>query len=208
MQKIRPTHPWRQAWNSDYKRHQIIIGTTIMMMVVFTLPFFFNYIQKRHGFLMHDWVLAEIPPHNVSVAIFSVIWGMALLCIYRAVYKPNIYIFYCWTLILVSISRLITISLIPLDPPEGLITLTDPLTGIFYGESLVTKDLFFSGHTAVLTLMFLCLEKRSDKIIGFFAILVVAVLLLVQHIHYTIDILAAPFFVYGCYWVTRHFLKE
>ena len=157
---------------------------------------------------MHDWLLAAIPPHNVSVAIFSVIWGMALLILYRAIYNPEIYINYCWTLILVCIARLATISLVPLAPPVGLINLTDPLTGIFYGESTITKDLFFSGHTATLTLIFLCLEKRTDKIIGFFAILIVAVLLLVQHIHYTIDILAAPVFVYGCYRLTRHFLKE
>ena len=133
---------------------------------------------------------------------------MGLLIIYRAVYNPQIYINYCWTLVLVCIVRIITISLIPLDPPAGLITLTDPLTGIFYGESLITKDLFFSGHTATLTLIFLCLEKRSDKLLGFLAIIVVAVLLLVQHIHYTMDILAAPVFVYACYRLTLHLLKD
>ena len=133
---------------------------------------------------------------------------MGLLIIYRAVYNPQIYINYCWTLILVSLARIITISFIPLDPPAGLITLTDPLTGIFYGESLITKDLFFSGHTATLTLIFLCLEKGSDKFIGLMAIILVAVLLLVQHIHYTMDIIAAPFFVYACFRLTQHLLKD
>ena len=179
-----------------------------MLAVVFTLPSFFNYIQKRHGVFLNDWFLALIPPHNVSIAIFSIIWGMGLLIIYRAVHNPQIYINYCWTLILVCIVRIITISLIPLDPPAGLITLTDPLTGVFYGESLITKDPFFSGHTATLTLIFLCLEKRSDKYLGLLAIIIVAVLLLVQHIHYTMDIIAAPFFVYACFLFTRNLLKD
>jgi hypothetical protein len=199
---------WKQTWGLISKRHQIVYGTGIMLAVVFTLPSFFNYIQKRHGVFLNDWLLALIPPHNVSIAIFSIIWGMGLLIIYRAVHNPQIYINYCWTLILVSILRIITISLIPLDPPAGLINLTDPLTGIFYGESLITKDLFFSGHTATLTLIFLCLEKRSDKYLGLLAIIIVAVLLLVQHIHYTMDIIAAPFFVYACFLFIRNLLKD
>jgi hypothetical protein len=108
--------------------------------------------------------------------------------------------------VLVCIARFITIILVPLDPPTGLIPLTDPLTGVFYGNALIIKDLFFSGHTATLTLVFLCLRKRNDKIIAFCAVVAVAVLLLVQHIHYTIDILAAPFITYACYRLARYLL--
>lgn len=155
---------------------------------------------------MHDWVLAQIPPHNVSVAIFIFIWGMGLLILYRAVYKPQIYITYVWALIVVTLVRLITISFVALNPPVGLIPLADPLTGIFYGQALITKDLFFSGHIATLTLILLCLEKRNDKILGFTSIIIVAFLLLVQHIHYTIDIVASPFITYTCYKLVKTLL--
>jgi PAP2 superfamily C-terminal len=197
---------WKDTWGSPYKRRQIIFGSVIMLLIVFMLPLFFNHIEKRKGTLLNDWLLAQIPPHNVSVLIFAVIWGMILLILYRAIYHPSIYINYCWALILVSLARLTCISLVPLSPPQGLIPLTDPITGIFYGESNITKDLFFSGHVATLTLIFLCLEIKSDKIIAFFAIIVVAVLLEVQHIHYSIDILAAPVITYLCFLVTRYFL--
>jgi len=133
---------------------------------------------------------------------------MVLLTFSRALYKPSIYIIYCWALIPITITRFITISIVPLEPPIGLIPLTDPLTGVFYGQALITKDLFFSGHIATLTLMFLCLEKRNDKIIGFLAALVVACLLVVQHIHYSIDILASPGITYICYRLTRKFLDK
>ena len=179
-----------------------------MLSVVFTMPLFFGHIEKRQGTLINDPVLAAVPPHNVSVLIFSVIWGMVLLTFSRALYKPSIYIIYCWALIPITITRFITISIVPLEPPIGLIPLTDPLTGVFYGQALITKDLFFSGHIATLTLMFLCLEKRNDKIIGFLAALVVACLLVVQHIHYSIDILASPGITYICYRLTRKFLDK
>lgn len=199
---------WKETWSVSIKRQQIIIGTCIMMSVVFTMPLFFTHIEKRQGTLINDPVLAAIPPHNVSVLIFAIIWGMVLLTAARAAYKPSIYIIYCWALIPITIARFIAISIVPLEPPVGLQPLIDPLTGVFYGQHFITKDLFFSGHIATLTLIFLCLEKRNDKIIGFIATLVVAFLLLVQHIHYTIDILASPGIVYICYSLTHRFLDK
>jgi hypothetical protein len=199
---------WRETWKVALKRRQIIIGTIIMMAVVFTMPLFFSHIEKRQGTLINDPVLAAVPPHNVSLLIFAVIWGMVLLTMWRAAYKPNIYIIYCWALIPATITRFIAISLVPLEPPLGLRPLIDPLTGIFYGQAQITKDLFFSGHIATLTLIFLCLEKRNDKIIGFLATITVACLLVVQHIHYTIDILASPGVVYIWYRLTRKFLDD
>jgi len=199
---------WSNTWKQTLKRRQIIVGTVIMLSVVFTMPLFFGHIEKRQGTLINDPVLAAVPPHNVSVAIFAIIWGMVLLTMIRAAYKPQIYIIYCWALIPITIARFIAISIVPLEHPIGLIPLTDPLTGIFYGQALITKDLFFSGHIATLTLIFLCLQKRNDKIIGFFATIIVAGLLVVQHIHYTIDILASPGIVYICYRLTRRFLDD
>ena len=199
---------WKKTWRAARTRHQIIIGTSIMLSIVYVLPFFFKHIEKRQGILLHDWVLAAVPAHNVSVLIFSFIWGMVVLIFIRALYSPQIYINYCWTLIFVSLARLACISMVALEPPTGLIPLTDPLTGVFYGQALITKDLFFSGHTATLVLIFLCLEKRNDKIIGMISIICVAVLLVIQHIHYTIDILAAPLITYLCFRLTRYFLSK
>jgi len=199
---------WKETWKLAYRRQQIVIGTIIMLSVVFTMPLFFGHIEKRQGTLIKDPVLAAIPPHNVSVLIFAIIWGMIFLTMIRAAYKPSIYIIYCWALIPITLARFVSISIVPLEPPIGLIPLTDPLTGVFYGQALITKDLFFSGHIATLTLIFLCLEKRNDKIIGFIATLVVAFLLLVQHIHYTIDILTSPGIVYICYRLTRRFFDK
>ena len=197
---------WKATWNTRHKKQQIVIGTLLMLAVVIVMPHFFNAIQKRNGKLLDDWLLAIIPARNVSIAIFAIIWAMIILAIVRAMKDPSIYITYCWAYVFVTAARLACISLVPLEPPIGLIQLTDPITGIFYGNSVITKDLFFSGHTATLTLICLCLKKRNDQIIAAVATVVVAFLLLVQHIHYTIDILAAPVFVYVFYRATRYFL--
>ena len=203
MPSSSPKDNWKATWNSRSKRYQMIIGTVIMLAIVFTLPHFFGYIQKREGAVLNDWLLARIPPHNVSVLIFAIIWGMALLILIRAINNPSIYITFCWTLIFVYIVRFVTLSLVALDPPSGMILLVDPVNSAFYANAVITKDLFFSGHTATMVMIFLCLQKPTDKIIALIAAAAVACLLLVQHIHYTIDVLAAPVVVYPCYRLTR-----
>jgi hypothetical protein len=199
---------WTVIWNSHYRHYQMIIGTVIMLAIIFILPFFFAHIEKRNGAVLNDWLLARIPAHNVSVLIFAIIWGMILLIVIRAINNPSIYITYCWTLIFVYIVRFVTISVVALDPPPGMVPLVDPLSSVFYGNATITKDLFFSGHTTTMVLIFLCLERRTDKIIAFIAAFAVAYLLLVQHVHYTIDILAAPIVVYACYRLTRYLLYK
>jgi len=199
---------WKQTWNSSILRAQIIVGSILLVAIFMMLPAFFNLIQKRDGYVINDWVLANIPAHNVSWAIFGIIWGVGLYALWKGIEKPTIYINYLWTLIFVTMLRVLTISLVALDPPKGLIALTDPLTGIFYGESNITKDLFFSGHTSILFLTFLCLEKKTDKILTGAATIIVACLLLVQHVHYTIDVIAAPIIVYPVHRLVKYMLNH
>jgi hypothetical protein len=198
---------WKETWGSSLQRIQLIVGSLLMMIISFMLPPFFNLIQKRDGPVIHDFVLAAIPAHNVSWAIFTVIWGIGFYALWRAIEKPTIYITYLWTFIFITILRILAITLVPLDPPTGLIVLTDPLTAVFYGRSTITKDLFFSGHTSILFLVFLCLERKWDKILALSGTCIVACLLLVQHVHYTIDIIAAPIIIYPVYRVVKYLLN-
>jgi hypothetical protein len=203
---LRIKNNWKNVGSTMSNRLKLIVGSALIFVIISILPIFFNTIQKRDGVVLHDFILDQIPPHNVSVVIFVIIWGMGLLILYRAVMKPDIYLHYIWALIVVCLVRMLTISLVALNPPAGLIPLTDPLTGIFYGESNITKDLFFSGHIATLTLIYLCLENKRDKTFGLIAICIVACLLLVQHIHYTVDIIASPIITYACFRATKYFM--
>jgi hypothetical protein len=195
-------------WNSSTTRFQLITGSTLLAIVLCTMPFFFNSIEKRKGIQLNDLVLDQIPAHNVSVLIFALIWGMAALAFYRAAAKPQMYVTYVWAYSFIMLIRFFTISFVKLDPPAGLIQLTDPLTGIFYGHAQITKDLFFSGHTSTLFLIFLTLEKKWDKALGLFAAIAVAGLLLVQHVHYTLDIIVAPIATYPIYKLVMAMLSS
>lgn len=192
---------WKNAWTNRKFRILTIVCSSILLGILVSFPYFFALIELREGALLNDRLLQLIPPNDVSIPTFIVIWSMSLLLWIRCAQNPSIFILFLCSFILLSFSRMITILLFPLNPPIGLIKLNDPLTSIFYGgtNTFIHKDLFYSGHTSIQFLIFLSLQKKTDKIIAFCASLTIAVLVLVQHIHYTIDVIAAFFFTYLIY---------
>lgn len=196
---------WLTAYDTSLKQVKLLIGSILITAIINIMPGFFRGIEDRNGIVLNDWVLTHLPAYDVSIPIFALIWGMGILMAVRAFYKPAICTTYIWTLIFVCIARFISLTLVKLDPPTGLVPLVDPLTSYFYGHASITKDLFFSGHTSTMVLIYLHLEKKRDKAIALIAALVVMALLLIQHIHYTMDVLAAPVIVYCCYRFARAF---
>jgi membrane-associated phospholipid phosphatase len=192
---------WQGAWESTSFRRKVLVGLFIVIVILSVFPAFFQTIEKRNGILLNDPVLRWLPPHNVSLAIFIIIWSVCLLLIYRVAQAPRIFIVYLWSFIFLSLFRILTITLVPLDPPAGLLGLVDPISNFFYGEKFVTRDLFFSGHTSTVFLMYLCLPSRLDRRLALFATVAVGFLLLVQHVHYTLDVLGAFVFAWIARWI-------
>ncbi len=197
------TNTWSSAWSQPLFRIKFIVVWLLTFPLLTVFHVFFAYIEKREGIELSDWVLEQLPAYNVSLPVFLFIWGATLLAIIRCIKSPQILLLLLWSYLLVSVSRILCIWLVPLNPPPHLIPLVDPLTNFFYGKQYITKDLFFSGHTSSVFIIFLGLEKKRDKVFTLLSAICVAILLLVQHVHYTIDILAAPVAAYLCYKLAR-----
>lgn len=194
---------WQAAWKSNIFRRKFVIGVICLLALLGTFPYFFQVIEQHRGPVLNDWVLGWLPPQDVSLTIFLVIWALALLLLIRARRSPSIFMMFVYSYVLVSLSRMLSINLFPLDPPVGLIPMVDPITNAFYGKVYITRDLFYSGHTSTIFLIFLCLRRRWDRLIALIGSLIIASLLLVQHVHYTIDVLGAFVFSYPLYWVGK-----
>lgn len=171
-------------------------------MILLIFPHFFQYIQQRPGELLNDPLLAMIPARDASLPIFVFIWGSACVLAWRAIESPTVLLRFVCGYVLLTLTRFVTILSFPLEPPLGLIELTDPLSNYFYGPSFITKDLFFSGHTSTQLLIFLCLERPRERLFALVGTFVVGSLVLVQHVHYSIDVLAVPVFTYPLWWLT------
>jgi hypothetical protein len=146
---------------------------------------------------------------DFSVPIFLIIWLMSAWILIRCIQSPDIFILFLTCFILLTLSRIATITLIPLEPPAGLIPLKDPLTSFFYGGTaiFITKDLFYSGHTSTQFLIFLCLTRKTEKRVALLTSILIGIMVLVQHVHYTIDVLAAFPFTYLIYLLGKKIVR-
>lgn len=196
---------WKNAWGNLKFRQMTIAGTIMLLAILISFPFFFAFIEHREGPMLNDPFLVLIPSYDVSILTFLLIWSMTILLWIRMAQSPAIFILFLWCFIILCFSRMITITAFPLNPPPGLIPLKDPLASIFYGgtDKFIQKDLFYSGHTSIQFLMFLCLRKKLDKLLTLISSLAIGILVLIQHIHYSIDVLAAFVFSYVIYRIGK-----
>ena len=192
---------WLEAWQHKRFRYKTIIALLLVAIILILLPTFFAFIEKREGMVLQDFVLDAIPAMDVSIPTFAIIWSVVLLVFYRIYQNPRLFLVVAYGFILMCVLRVLTISLLPLHPPPGLIVLKDPIANIAYGGNgiFITKDLFYSGHPGNMFLFFLCLEHKWDKIIALTASFLVGILVMVQHIHYSFDVFAAFLFTYFIY---------
>lgn len=196
---------WKEAWASPVFRTKLVAGWVCYIGVLLYLPHFFAVIQKKQGVLLDDFVLASLPSINMSPVIFALLYITVIFTIFRAAKSPYLFLLYLWVTLFVSLSRLVTNNSFPLEPPVGLVSLVDPILLPFYGPNGITKDLFYSGHTASVFLAYLILRKKKEKIAALISTIVVGIALLLQHIHYTIDVLAAPIIVYVLFILAKKF---
>ena len=186
-----PNISWKSRWNNPAYRKKCTNLLIISVLLLIAMPYGFDFIESRGGIKWNDPLLDILPSGDLSIPIFVAMYSLALLIIFRVIQNPHLLFQFLQVYITITILRFILIYLIPLDPPVGMVELRDPITKIFYGGKIITRDLFFSGHTSTMFLIFLILQKRNDKIIALGVTLFIVISLLIQHVHYTADVIAA-----------------
>ncbi len=193
-------------WKDFLKKHKlpfIILAITFIVTLV-VIYFFLIYVEKRKGVSLNDPFLAMIPAINVSVPLFILTYSGTLFGVIYAIRKPELAILTAVTYMLVLWFRIICMYFTPLEPPVNIIPLRDfLLESTFYSGNVNLKDLFFSGHTASMFLFFMVTPNKKMKWVYGVVTFLVASLVLIQHAHYTIDILVAPVMVWLAYEISK-----
>lgn len=199
---------WQNAWNYSAFRKSLISSIALLVVMVILTGYFFDCIQyRKQGVVLNDWVLRMLPAIDVSVFIIFLMSSVVLLYILRSALNPNMVITFIMAFVLLLATRIITISVTRLIAPPELIVLKDPMGSLLYPTKFITQDLFYSGHTASLFLFYLCSTKKIDKYYILLATISVGILLLIQHVHYTVDVLFAPLFAFGCFWLSKRIMR-
>ncbi|SHL39320.1 phosphatase PAP2-related protein [Hymenobacter psychrotolerans] len=194
---------WPAAWRTPGFRGRLLGVLVLLLGLVAGLPGFFAFIQARPGVVLPDPLLALLPAYDVSGPTFAVIYLSIGAAVVYLLPRPALLLRALWAYWLLHLCRCLLLWLLPLEPPAGLILLRDPLVDalIYAAPAPITKDLFFSGHTATVALLALAVgpgRLRRWLVPGTVA---VGLLVLVQHAHYTYDVLAAPLFAAFCFWL-------
>jgi hypothetical protein len=177
----------------------IFFSSLIVLVITLTLFVdFLTYIEKRDGFVFNDPFLKLVAPIQLSGFIFILTYFLGIVGVFFSIRNPILFICLIQAYTILTVFRIMSIYLVPLDPPLSLIPLKDSfLEMFFYSGRQNLKDLFFSGHTATIFLFAFGFKKKYQRLFFFLGASLVGVLVLLQHIHYSIDVLAAPFFAYG-----------
>ncbi len=197
---------WKLAFKNKHFVAKFIASFVFLFALMYFFAWFLNYVEQRQGHVFYDPVLNFLRPRDVSDIIFFTTYGASLLALIYAFGSPFRTIHLCQMYTLLTIFRIITLFIIPMDPPSTIIPLRDAiLQNTFYNDAGNVKDLFFSGHTATLFLFFFFAKNIVIKWIFFVCAVCVAAAVVLQHIHYSYDVIVAPLFAFFAYrLVSKH----
>ncbi len=191
--------PWHKFFERKNSLLELFISILFLIIVLFALSRFLKFIELRKGVILDDPILKFLHPADFSTLIFLIIYVSVFVSLFYLIKRPDLLLIGIQSYALLLILRIIAMYLIPLNPPGNTIPLVDPLVVAFGTGEILTKDLFFSGHTALLFLLFLIIDNKNIKISFITLTFILAFLLLKQHVHYSIDVFCAPVFSYASY---------
>lgn len=200
---------WQRFLSLPRNRRVLYAVALYLLVVLFFFSRFILWIENRPGCELFDPILAVLPAMDCSIIAFSAIYGGICLAAVALLSSPYHLLHGMLSYAFLFTFRILTLWLLPLDPPDGMIPLDDPIVHFFgTGGILLTRDLFFSGHTAGLFLLMLVVEKYVVRLILACFTALVAVAVLLQHVHYTIDVLAAFPFAATAVFVSSRILQK
>jgi len=194
---------WREAWTDARLRVQVITAPVLLWLVLRELTRFLVWVERRPGAPLDDPILALVTPRDATWLVFGLIYVAILLTLADVWREPRVLVIGVQSYVLMIVLRMAAMYVTALDPPTDMIAMRDPLIEGVATGTLLTRDLFFSGHTSTVFLMFLVARNPRTKPVLFACAAGVAVGVLLQHVHYTVDVLVAPLFAFASYRAVR-----
>lgn len=198
---------WKSFLND--KRYTTMLTISIILLFVLLIVFakFLIFVENRQGVVLEDPIMKMFTALDLNIPIFIVIYGSLVSGLIILARAPKNLLIGIQTYSLMLVFRIVGMYITPLDIPLGSINLQDPLVFVLGTGQIITKDLFFSGHTATLFIIFLVMNNKKLKLLYLFLTITVAIMIYLQKAHYLLDILVAPFVSYAAYRIILNLNK-
>ncbi len=201
---------WSTVWRSRSFRNQFFLSVLLMIGVCLHQFHYLREWQARPGFQINDMILNFLPPVDFSLPIFILEYSTLLLVFIFVLPQPDRLVKGLQMFAIVMLARTVSVYLVALQEPRDMIPLVDPVASFFLHSSdvFVSKDLFFSGHVSAISLLALITSSKYLKRYAIACTVIVGVLIMWQHVHYSIDVIFAPFVSYGAYKFVLYIHRE
>lgn len=166
---------------------------------------FLGFVERRPGVVLPDPLLDALPTVDLTWPIFILVYGGLFGALVALVPWPRALRTAMLAYGLMVAFRTIMMAATPLDPPPGMIVLEDPFIAMFGITQAPTRDLFFSGHTGTMALLCFCSTRRWLQLLFAAATVAMGAMVLLQAVHYTVDVLVAPFAAFVAVYLSRSF---
>src|SRR3989338_2857371 len=187
-----------------------ISGGLLLTISLFMQFLASNYATRIASGPVTDIILSNTRVYDVD-GIF--VWGAVVLlfvgvgvCMKSINYMP----FAMKSVALFTLIRSVFVSLTHISPfPTSVLISSEFFSNTIFNGIFNGYDLFFSGHTGLpflLALMFWDNKKLRFVFLGFSAVFAVVVLL--GHLHYSIDVLAAYFITFTIFQICKFVFKK
>lgn len=205
-----PALTWKESWQQPSFRFQFLLFILIIVGIALFFPRYFDFLEERNCAGMNDFIVSMIQPKDVSWLVFLILYGGIIIGFAGSFRSPKIFLMIIQTYALVTMMRIVTLYFIPLNPPEGYVPLKEPVITLLFTTNgkICSKDLFFSGHVSMILSFYFPMKQRLYRTMLLFFSFMIALLVLVQHVHYAIDVLVAFAATYVCFGISKTFFTK
>lgn len=155
-------YAWKSAVADHSFRIESVLTGVILVLLLAGVSRYYLWVEARPGVVFSDPLLILFDAIDLTWVTFTVIYGALVLAMAGLVQTPVNLIHALQSYIVFTLFRIILMWSLPLDPPLTDMPLSDPLVEILGTGKLLTKDLFFSGHTSFIFLLCLGLQYKTE----------------------------------------------
>ncbi|HLC84079.1 MAG TPA: phosphatase PAP2-related protein [Bacteroidia bacterium] len=188
---------WQLYFSRPNKRAIFLFTLGILAITLISFVYFLTFNENRIGYVFDDPILNLFEPIAISEITFFITYFFAIYGIIISFREPALFVSLLQAYTIMTLLRMFCLYVVPLEAPVSIIPLKDTfLQSTFYSGRENLKDLFFSGHAATIFLFAFAFRKKGTKWLFFIGACAVGVLVVIQHVHFSIDVIAAPVFAF------------
>ncbi len=191
---------YKQSWFDRYVRFSIPVGLAAFLVAIFVIqPIAINFANEAATSPVGDIILSNTPVFAVGdlfvYGMFTLVTFITVLCIMHPL--RSLFVMHSLTLFILIRSLFVSLTHVGSFGTQAASDFGPAITRMFFGA-----DHFFSGHAGAPFLMALIYwDTPALRYIFLACSAFFSIMVLLGHLHYTIDVLAAYFITYGIYQI-------